>query len=42
MWRSIVVAALVTVLVLALALPTFAAHDPEATGCERAHECGDE
>ena len=40
MVAAILVALLV--LVLALATPVFAAHDPQATGCERAHECGDE
>src|SRR5215203_1583755 len=32
-------AVLAAVLVLTLAVPAFAAHDPNATGCERAHEC---
>ena len=30
------------VLTLALAAPAFASHDPNATGCERAHECGEQ
>jgi hypothetical protein len=33
-------AVLAAVLVLTLAAPAFASHDPNATGCERAHECG--
>jgi hypothetical protein len=41
--HRLVVALLAALLVsLTLALPALAAHDPNATGCARAHECGDE
>ncbi len=33
--------AVALVAVLALASTAFASHDPNATGCEYAHECGD-
>jgi len=33
-------AVLVAVFVLTLAVAAFASHDPNAMGCERAHECG--
>src|SRR5829696_516726 len=38
---TLLAAVLVAVLVLTLAVPAFASHDPNATGCEYAHECGD-
>lgn len=37
--NKILLLALVVALVLAVAAPGIAAHDPNATGCARAHEC---
>ena len=36
---KLTIAVLAAVLVLTLAVPAFASHDPNATGCEMAHEC---
>jgi hypothetical protein len=40
--RILVVAMLALVLALALAVPAFGSHDPNATGCARAHECAED